>query len=287
MSSLMARSPSNSPFARCLAAILVLLLAFAGAAHAKKKKEEEDKRDFTVTEPVGKKLLKAQEAMGEEQWVLAVEALEPLERKADKGRLKDYERAVVYQFLSLIAASQLKYEVALEYMEKAIAQEALPRKIQLSIMYNVAQVHLATEKYPDAVTALKRWFRNTDERTPAAYYLLAVSYYQQSLFDKALRPAKKAVDIAKKPNQAWLQMLVGLHLQEERYAEALPHVEVLAANFPKKIYYTQLSALYAQLGNDEKSLAVMQLAYQQGFLTLDRELVRLGEMYYWGKRHCA
>ena len=88
----MALSPSSSPSARCLAAILVLLLVSAGAAHAKKEEKEEEKRQFTVTEPVGKKLLKAQEAMAEEQWDLAIESLESLERKADKGRLGDHER---------------------------------------------------------------------------------------------------------------------------------------------------------------------------------------------------
>jgi tetratricopeptide (TPR) repeat protein len=149
------------------------------------------------------------------------------------------------------------------------------------MMYNVAQIHLATENYEGAVKALRRWFRATNERTPHAYYLLAVAYYQQGKLDKALRPARQAVKISEKPNQSWLQMLVGLYLQEAKYQEALPYVEVLVAHFPKKMYYLQLSALYAQLGEEEKALAVMQLAYEQGFLTLDRELVRLGEMYLY------
>jgi tetratricopeptide (TPR) repeat protein len=145
----------------------------------------------------------------------------------------------------------------------------------------VAQIHLALEQYPDAAKALERWFENTNEPNSHAYYLLAVAYYQQSKHEKALEPAKKAVEIAKKPNQSWLQMLVGLYLEQERFADALPHVEVLVTHFPRKNYYTQLSALYAQLELEEKSLAIMQLAYQQGFLTLDRELRRLGEMYLY------
>lgn len=266
---------------RLIASALVLLLAFAGAADARDKKKKKDTRQFTVSETVAKKLTKVQEAMAEEQWALATEELEGLEKKADRGRLQDHERALTYQFLSLIEAAQEHYTVAIAYMEKCLEQEALPEPAQLTMMYNVAQIHLALEEYPEAVSALKRWFRRTENRTSHAYYLLAVAYYQQSELEKALRPASKAVAIAKKPTQAWLQMLVGLYLHAERYEDAVPHVETLVSYFPKKSYYLQLSALYNTLGSEQDAFAVMQLAYDQGFLVLDRELRRLGEMYLY------
>jgi tetratricopeptide (TPR) repeat protein len=100
-------------------------------------------------------------------------------------------------------------------------------------------------------------------------------------YTRALVPARKAVEIAKAPKQSWLQLLVGLYLSDNRYAEAIAPLEVLVTNFPKKSYYTQLSALYAQLNQDEKSLAIMQLAYHQGFLILDPELRRLCQMYLY------
>ena len=271
---------SSRPVTRGIALVALLLVAFAGVADAKKK-EEKKKKQMTMTPAVAKKLTVAQEAIAEEQIALAIEALTPLEKKADKGRLSDHERAQVYRFLSIIAVSQERYEDSLAYMQKALDQDALPETTTLGLMYNVAQIYLAIEKYPEAVKALKRWFRATDSRTSQAYYLLSIAYYQQSLYDKALRPAKKAVKIADKPNQAWLQLLVALYLQEERYAEAAPHVEVLVSNFPKKAYYTQLAAIYNQLGEEQKALAVNQLAYEQGFLTEDRELRRLGEMFLY------
>ena len=271
---------SSRPVRRGIALVALLVVAFAGVADAKKK-EEKKKKQMTMTPAVAKKLTVAQEAIAEEQIALAIEALTPLEKKADKGRLSDHERAQVYRFLSIIAVSQERYEDSLAYMQKALDQDALPETTTLGMMYNVAQIYLAIEKYPEAVKALKRWFRATDSRTSQAYYLLSIAYYQQSLYDKALRPAKKAVKIADKPNQAWLQLLVALYLQEERYAEAAPHVEVLVSNFPKKAYYTQLAAIYNQLGEEQKALAVNQLAYEQGFLTEDRELRRLGEMFLY------
>jgi tetratricopeptide (TPR) repeat protein len=41
----------------------------------------------------------------------------------------------------------------------------------------------------------------------------------------------------------------------------------------------QLSAIYAEIGEDRKALASQQLAYQEGFLTEDKELRRLAQMY--------
>jgi len=273
---------SRSLFVRILSGSLVLLLVFAGSASAKKAdKKKKSHKQYTVTEPVYKKITKAQEAMGEEQWELAIEALASLKKKADKGRMGDHERALTYQLLSAIAAAQTKYALSIEYKEKCLAQDGLPDINKSRVQFEIAQLQLAIEQYPEAVSALKRWFRGTDQRNSHAYYLLAVAYYQQGLLDKALKPAKKAVAAAKKPNQAWLQMLVALYLNDESYAEALPHVETMVTHFPKKVYYTQLSALYNALGEEAKSLAAMQLAYQQGFLTLDRELRRLSEMYLY------
>ena len=116
---------------RPLAAVLVLILAFAGAVEAKEKKKKRDTKQYTVTELVYKKITKAQEAMVEEQWALAIEVLGPLERKADKGRLGDHERALVYQLLSAIAASHERYELSLEYKEKCLAQDGLREHNQL------------------------------------------------------------------------------------------------------------------------------------------------------------
>ena len=276
---MMDRYPARS-VSCCVSLVAVSLLVFAGVVDAKEKKEEK-KKQYTMTEPVAKKLTVAQEAIAEEQLAIAIEALAPLEKKADKGRLSDHERAQIYRFLSIIAVSQERYEDSLAYMQKALDEDALPDTTKFGLMYNMAQLYLAIEKYPEAVKALKRWFRASDTRTSQAYYLLAIAYYQQSMYEKALRPAKKAVDIAEKPTQSWLQMLVALYLQDDRYADAAPHVEVLVSNFPKKSYYTQLAAIYNQLGEEQKALAVNQLAYEQGFLTEDREIRRLGEMYLY------
>ena len=85
--------------------------------------------------------------------------------------------------------------------------------------------------------------------------------------------------MAKTPKEAWIRLLLALHMEKKQYKQALPLVEQLVSLYPKKPYWMQLSAIYAELGEDSKALATQQLAYQEGFLTEDKELRRLAQMY--------
>lgn len=49
--------------------------------------------------------------------------------------------------------------------------------------------------------------------------------------------------------------------------------------FPKKEYWVQLSLIYGARDSYAESLAVQQIAYQQGLLTKDKELQRLARSY--------
>ncbi len=94
---------------------------------------------------------------------------------------------------------------------------------------------------------------DTDRCKPnsSAYYLLAVAYYQQELYSR-LAPAQKAVELAEKPQESWIQLVLALHLQEENWAEAVPLLVRLINLYPeKKTYWVQLSSVYGQKENTE------------------------------------
>ena len=54
---------------------------------------------------------------------------------------------------------------------------------------------LPEEKWREGAAALEEWFRTAQNPNGAAYYLLAVAYYQQEDYKRALVPAQKAVDL--------------------------------------------------------------------------------------------
>jgi tetratricopeptide (TPR) repeat protein len=257
--------------------VLVCGVALGDAAAKKKDDEEKKKNQYTVSEKMHKKLTGAQEQMEADQYDAARELLAPLEERAD--RLNPYERALTFLFLGFLDASQDRYEEALRYFELCLVQDSLPTGQQLSTRFNVAQLYLATENYAESERTLEVWFEEAESPTGVAFYLLAISRYQLEKYEAATVPAREAVASTRKPKEPWLQLLVGLYLELERYEEALPPLEQLVTLYPKRVYWTQLSALYAQLDKEEKALAVLQLAYEQGFLEDDRELRQLARLY--------
>jgi tetratricopeptide (TPR) repeat protein len=151
----------------------------------------------------------------------------------------------------------------------------------MSIRYSIAQLYMATEQFEAAISTLEKWFKEVETPNANAYYLLAAAYYQLEQVDKAIVPAETAVRIAKKPRPPWLQLLVGLYYETKQYPKALKPLETLIMIDPKKAYWTQLSSLYAHLEKEEKSLAVMQLAYAQDYLDRNNDLRALAQLYLY------
>jgi tetratricopeptide (TPR) repeat protein len=270
---------------RVLLLLLVLVFALgvvgsAEAARKKKKKDDKDKgKSFTVTTQMHKRLSASHEALEAEQYKEAAAILKELEKRSK--RLTPYERALVFQMLGMTEASQEKYKEALVYFEKCLLEDALPNGAIVSTRYTIAQLYMATDEFEKAVKTLEKWFKEVETPNANAYYLLAAAYYQLDQIKKAIVPAEKAIEVAKKPKPPWLQLLVGLYYETKQYSKAVKPLETLIMIDPKKAYWTQLSSLYAHLEQEEKSLAVMQLAYAQDYLVKNSDLRALAQLYLY------
>jgi tetratricopeptide (TPR) repeat protein len=271
------RSTTGAALGIAAALGVALLVVLAGAATEAKEKKKEKRKQYTVDEVMHKKLTGAMEHLQAEDYGAAAEILNPLAKRSEK--LNPYERALVFQILGFVESSQERYEKALEYFEKCLAEDALPEGGQLSTRFNTAQLYLATEQYVKAAKTLELWFEEAESPTSVAYYLLAIAYYQTGQIDRAISPAKQAVANSDEPKEPWLQLLAGLYFEKNQYANALKPLKQLVVLYPKKSYWVQLSALYSQLDREEEALAALQLAYDQGFLDLDRELRQLAQLY--------
>ena len=282
------REPMGTLSNRAAAALLALACAMvlaAGAAHGHKKDDGKEAL-YTVSTGVGKKLTPALEALRNEQYDVAEELLLELESRAD--RFEPYERALIYQMLGYLRSGQDRPKEALDWFERSVAEEALPPQEQLQTTYNVAQLSLATEQFPEAVAALEHWFDHKENPPPNAYYMLAVARYQAKDVEGAIEPAETAVRMATKVEERWLQLLVGLYYETSQFDKAREPLEALIMLKPRKVYWAQLSSLYAYQGEEPRSLATMQIAYDEGFLETDRELRQLAQLLlYEGIPHRA
>jgi tetratricopeptide (TPR) repeat protein len=196
-------------------------------------------------------------------------------------RLSPYERGTAERILFNIAYGQDRYEEARGHLQKAIDSGGLNAQQIDEARYQSAQLYIQEEKWREGAAALEGWFKTAANPNSAAYYMLTVAYYQQEDFERALPPAKKAVELMDpaKPNENWLNMLSALHLQRDEFREAIPVLQQLAEVAPgKKIYWIQLSQVYGQLEDYPNALASMQLAYHLGLVTEDAEVRRLADL---------
>jgi len=251
------------------AALAVLLVLGAGPALAQSNK-------YSFSARNQKKMVKVVTLLQEEgDTEGAREILEGINLK----RAKPYGRARINQMLGTMAASDEQFEKALDYLQKCVAENALQPEEQLRSLYLVGQLQTMLERYDDAIVTLESWISQVETPAPSSYYTLAVTYYQAERPDDAIEAIKKAVELSNDPREAWYRLLLSLHLERTEYQESLAILDDIILKYPKKAYWSQMAAIYAQLDDMGKSLAVQQLAKSEGYVTESRDLTRVAQMF--------
>jgi tetratricopeptide (TPR) repeat protein len=236
---------------------------------------QQQQAQASIDAQTGKVLNEAIELLNMENYAGASQKIGTLQL----DRLSPYERGKVEQILFNIAYSQERYEQARQHLRNAIDSGGLNEQEIDQARYQSAQLFMQEEKWREGAAALEEWFKTAANPNSAAYYLLAVAYYQQDDFTRALPPAKKAVELMDRPNESWLGMLSALYLQREEYREAIPVLQQLVSVAPeKKSYWMQLSSVYGQMEDYPNALAIMQLAHNAGLVTEDGEVRRLADL---------
>jgi tetratricopeptide (TPR) repeat protein len=229
----------------------------------------------TIDAATGKILNEAIELLNMENYAGAKERIATLRL----DRLSPYERSKVEQISFSIEYAEEDYEAARGHLQASIDAGGLNEQEVSQARYQYAQLYMTEEKWREGAAALEEWFKTAVNANSAAYYLLAVAYYQMDDFAKALPPAQKAVELMDRPQEGWVSLLLALYLQRDQYREAIPLLERLVAMVPeKKTYWMQLSSVYGQMEDYPKALAVMQLAYSAGLVTEDSEIRRLADL---------
>jgi tetratricopeptide (TPR) repeat protein len=197
-------------------------------------------------------------------------------------RLSPYERGTVERILFSLAYEQDRYDQARDHLQSAIDSGGLNAQQVDEARYQIAQLFIQEERWREGAVALEEWFETTPTSpNSAAYYFLAAAYYRLEDLERALAPARKAIELMDpaKPDENWLSLLAALHLQREEYGEAIPVLLHLIAAAPaRQSYWMQLSSVYQQVEDYPNALAVAQLARNVGLVTEDADIRRLADL---------
>jgi len=245
------------------------------AAERKKKKE---RKNYAAGEWAFKKLSKAHELLAEEKYDEARKLMDEMSRRKS---LNPHEQALMWQTYAYIQSTRDQYDQAITSFEKCLALDAMPEAAALGTQYNLGQLYMSVGRYKEAVRVLEDWLGRVENPSGSAYYLVAMAHVQLEDAKAALPYARKAIEVAKKPVESWLQLLLAVEFELKHYKRVAKVLEVLVTHFPKKNYFLQLSAVYGELGRDKRALSALELAYVQGLLDRESELLSLAQAYLY------
>ncbi len=217
----------------------------------------------------------------------AQEAIEALDNVNDKrSSMNSYEIAMMHNFYAFVYYNMENMSKAIENFERVVAEQAIPESLRLSTLYSLSQLHMAEGNYDKSIDKLKQWFANGgDAENANAQVLLAQAYYQQKDYKAALNPIIKAIKIVSDagdvPKENWFVLQRAIYYSMKKPEQVADVTETLVRLFNKPEYWLQLAGMYGELGLEDKQLAMMEIAYQQGFVKSRQDILALSQLYVY------
>ena len=236
---------------------------------------EEKKTNFVCRPQVYDRLVKAQKALQENKYKEAEELAKKIERRM---RLNDHEKALVMQTLGYIYAGQEKLEKAAKTLEACYNLHSLPEATQVSMLYSIGQLYMGAKKYKLAVRVFDIWLSKAKNPKAEALYTVGAANYQSKNYRAAIKHCERAMKLAKRPKDALLQLLLSSYVEVKNYRSAARILMIIVERHPeRKNNWLQLAAMYSELDDEKRALAVMELAKEAGVLKKSEEFIQLGQ----------
>lgn len=248
-----------------------------------KKDQRETRRTPALRNKVYEKLAEAQTLAEAKDYAGAAVILNDMIAEDGKRALNSYELANVYNLFAFLAYATEDYPQSLRYYEQVIAQPDIPLAMEINTRFTIAQLYFVQEKWQQGIDAMLVWFDLNEKPNAGAYVLLAQGYYQVKKYDLALENVETAISMhegeGKLPKEQWYNLARFLYFDKEDFDSALDVLNTLIIYYPKKQYWVQASHLYGEKKEEQKQLALMEAAYEQGFLDRSSELVTMAYLY--------
>lgn len=232
----------------------------------------------TISEQVYRRMERIIDVIGKGQHLEAEQKLVELKDSA-RG---DYERAIVLQTLGFVYASAGKEAEAIKTFEQALATNALPQQVHEGMMFNIAQLYVADDKFDKGMQALNTYLQESCNPVPEAHILLASVHAEKKQWRDSLKQVDLALVKTKTPKEPWLQLKLALHYELKEYARCAEVLVVLVSMSPmKEDYWKQLSGMLFEIKKDPEALAALALAERRGFINEEHEYRNLSNMYMY------
>jgi hypothetical protein len=220
---------------------------------------------------------------------IKLEGFDVLDEVKDRiDSLNSYEKAMLWNFYGFMYYGNDDLASAIDSFEKVIAETAIPESLTLSTLYSLAQLSMQQQNYAETLGYLKQWQQiNTKELTGEQHILFAQVYYQDKQFSLSLASINNAINEAQSKNRTakenWLILQRANYYELKQPKKVTQVLEQLVKYYEKPPYWLQLSAMYGEIGQEDKQLAAMETAWQAGYVTRSQDLITLAQLYRFNR----
>lgn len=260
------------------------LLPGVSIASAQAAQEQKTKRVPALREKVYSQLARAQKLADDGDVKAGLEALDSINERSSS--MNSYEIAMMHNFYGFIYYNQNDLPKAIASFERVVAEEGIPETLRLSTTFSLAQLAMANSDYDKVIAFLDNWDEINTQPIPEGYYLLrAQTYYQLKDYKQGLDYITKVISLSddegKTPKENWLVLQRAMFYSLNQTNKVVEVLERMVKLYDKPEYWVQLSGMYGETGQEKKQLAVIEAAYQQGFLTSRADLRQLAQVYLY------
>ncbi|MFC3094376.1 tetratricopeptide repeat protein [Alteromonas sediminis] len=248
--------------------------------------ERKTRRVPTLRSRVYEQFSRAQAAADEDNVAGALQILDEVKDKSSS--MNSYELAMMYNFYGFIYYGNEQFDKAIESFKLVVEQAPIPETFEQTTLFSLAQLYMMRGEFNLAVEALDRWEAlSTGTIPPRNRIIKAQAYYQNKQYEEAINLIEGAIADHEaegyQVDESWLilQRAVYYELKQPEKVKDVLVKMVKMFNEPK--YWIQLAGMYGELEEERKQLAIMEAAYQQGFIETSSDTFNLAQLYYFNE----
>ena len=255
-------------------------------AQEKKASERKTRKTPALRAKVYDQLARAQSLADEGKTEEAIEALDSVKDRSSS--MNSYELAMMYNFYGFIYYNEEDFDKAIESFEMVVQQQPIPESFEQTTLFSLAQLHMMRGNYGQTLEFLEKWEALQSGPIPAKNLVLkAQAMYQNKDYEAASGYINEAIKVQENSPEGYqvdenwyvLQRAIYYELKQPKKVTAV--LEKMVRLFDKPKYWIQLAGMYGELGEEKKQLAMMETAYQQGFITSGSDVFNLAQLYYY------
>ncbi len=243
--------------------------------------EQKTKRVPALREKVYSQLARAQKLADDGDAKAGLEALDSIQERSSS--MNSYEIAMMHNFYGFIYYNENDLDKAIASFEKVVNEDAIPETLRVSTTFSLAQLAMANSDYEKVIKYLAQWDVINDKPKTDAYYVLkSQAYYQLKDYQKGIENINLAIAEAdskgEMPKENWLILQRAMYYSLNQSDKVVEVLERLVKLYNKPEYWVQLGGMYGETGAEKKQLAVLEAAYQQGFMKSKSDLRQLSQV---------